>query len=168
MFFSLKMEPGNTYVGWTQNDLHLSGVAFEKGDIAKIYVKYQKKMSILGTVSQVIPQALLNLDISGGEQITFTAKGNATVSLLGYWSDDDYSYMMRAYDNEEPFKFKVVKASPKANAKKVSKKQNGVAAKKEEKDYDKENLSLLGNVDKDVSGEEVSALMTKLNKTKAD
>ncbi|XP_017023406.1 39 kDa FK506-binding nuclear protein-like [Drosophila kikkawai] len=161
--FGLKMKPGSRYDCCTLKSLHISGVAVEKGNMAKIYLKSQKKTFILATVSQKIPQASLDLNFSGSEQITFTAKGNATVSLWGYWTGNDDS------DNEEPLKVKVVKPSPKANAKKKgAKEENGVASaeekdddadeegksgKKESLDSGEENLSLIVNVDNDEENE---------------
>ncbi|XP_020818534.1 39 kDa FK506-binding nuclear protein-like [Drosophila serrata] len=94
-FFGLNMTPGTEYICCTPKSLHISGVAIDSGEIAKIYLMIEDYLFIVATVSPVIPQALLNFNFSKGEEIVFKTEGNATVSLFGYWKpeeDDDSTY----------------------------------------------------------------------------
>ncbi|KAH8292217.1 hypothetical protein KR054_007127, partial [Drosophila jambulina] len=97
----LHMKPRRKYSQTIVKSFHISGVAIDEGESAKLYVTNETEKFIVATVSKAIPQAPLDLNFSKGDQITFNTEGDATVSLLGYLheldsededeDDDDYT-----------------------------------------------------------------------------
>ncbi|KAH8242615.1 hypothetical protein KR032_000569, partial [Drosophila birchii] len=85
----LHMKPRRKYSQTIVKSFHISGVAIDEGESAKLYVTNDTEKFIVATVSKAIPQAPLDLNFSKGDQITFNTEGDATVSLLGYLHEMD-------------------------------------------------------------------------------
>ncbi|XP_017104930.2 39 kDa FK506-binding nuclear protein [Drosophila bipectinata] len=124
MFWGLSMKPNRKYTQTIVKSFHISGVALDKGDEAKLYLMAEKQKYIVATVSKTIPQVPLDLNFSKGDQIMFQTTGDATVSLLGYLHDIDSD------EDDEDFNIE--------NVLKGISKKNGKADEDEDEDDDDE------------------------------
>ncbi|XP_043656220.1 39 kDa FK506-binding nuclear protein [Drosophila teissieri] len=89
MFWGLNMKPERKYSQTIIKSFHISGVALDKGQEAKLYLAAEKQEYIVATVTKAIPQVALDLNFSKGDRIMFYTAGDASVSLLGYLHDID-------------------------------------------------------------------------------
>ncbi|XP_022211194.1 39 kDa FK506-binding nuclear protein [Drosophila obscura] len=89
MFWGLVMKPNRKYTQTIVKSFHISGVALDKGEEAKLYLTAEKQKYVVATVRKDNPQVPLDLNFSKGDQIIFQTTGDATVSLLGYLHDID-------------------------------------------------------------------------------
>ncbi|EDX12838.1 39 kDa FK506-binding nuclear protein [Drosophila simulans] len=89
MFWGLNMKPERKYSQTIIKSFHISGVALDKGQEAKLYLAAEKQEYIVATVTKAIPQVSLDLNFSKGDRIMFYTAGDASVSLLGYLHDID-------------------------------------------------------------------------------
>ncbi|XP_017143168.1 39 kDa FK506-binding nuclear protein [Drosophila miranda] len=89
MFWGLVMKPNRKYTQTIVKSFHISGVALDKGEEAKLYLTAEKQKYVVATVRKDTPQVPLDLNFSKGDRIIFQTTGDATVSLLGYLHDID-------------------------------------------------------------------------------
>ncbi|KAH8265447.1 hypothetical protein KR038_008226, partial [Drosophila bunnanda] len=129
----LHMKPRRKYSQTIVKSFHISGVAIDEGESAKLYVTNETEKFIVATVSKAIPQAPLDLNFSKGDQITFNTEGDATVSLLGYLHDVD----SEDEDDEDYTIENLIKDS--AKQKKNGKKAGAQADDEDEEDDDDED-----------------------------
>ncbi|KAH8381777.1 hypothetical protein KR009_000174, partial [Drosophila setifemur] len=123
----LSMKPNRKYTQTIVKSFHISGVALDKGDEAKLYLTADKQKYIVATVTKNIPQVPLDLNFSKGDQIMFQTTGDATVSLLGYLHDIDSD------DEDEEFNIQdLLKGKPKE-------KKNGKAQEEDDEDDDEDD-----------------------------
>ncbi|XP_017031490.1 39 kDa FK506-binding nuclear protein isoform X1 [Drosophila kikkawai] len=133
MFWGLHMKPRRKYSQTIVKSFHISGVAIDEGESAKLYVTNETEKFIVATVSKAIPQAPLDLNFSKGDQITFNTEGDATVSLLGYLHDIDSD----DEDDEDYTIENLLKDTAKQN--KNGKKAGAQAEDEEDEDEDDED-----------------------------
>ncbi|EDW81241.1 uncharacterized protein Dwil_GK11959 [Drosophila willistoni] len=88
MFWGLVLKPNRKYSQTIGKSFHISSVAIDKGEEAKLYLTAEKQKYTVATVNKAIPQVQLDLNFSKGDQIIFQSTGDAQVSLLGYMHDD--------------------------------------------------------------------------------
>ncbi|KAH8386319.1 hypothetical protein KR200_010155, partial [Drosophila serrata] len=129
----LHMKPRRKYSQTIVKSFHISGVAIDEGESAKLYVTNETEKFIVATVSKAIPQAPLDLNFSKGDQITFNTEGDATVSLLGYLHDVD----SEDEDDEDYTIENLIKDS--AKQKKKGKKAGAQEEDEDEEDDDDED-----------------------------
>ncbi|XP_030369511.1 39 kDa FK506-binding nuclear protein [Scaptodrosophila lebanonensis] len=89
MFWGLHMEPNRKYSQAIRKSFHISGVALDKGDSAKLYITADTGKYLVATLSKDIPQVQLDLNFSKGDKIVFQNVGKGTMSVLGYLHDMD-------------------------------------------------------------------------------
>ncbi|XP_034661350.1 39 kDa FK506-binding nuclear protein [Drosophila subobscura] len=87
MFWGLVMKPNRKYTQTIVKSFHISSVALDKGEEAKLYLTADKQKYVVATIRKDNPQVTLDLNFSKGDQIMFQTTGDATVSLLGYLHD---------------------------------------------------------------------------------
>ncbi|XP_017874640.1 PREDICTED: 39 kDa FK506-binding nuclear protein [Drosophila arizonae] len=107
MFWGLSMKPNRKYTQTIVKSFHISGVALDEGDSAKVYITADKTKFIVATLSKSLPQMTLDLNFCKGDKIMFQTTGNAVVSLIGYLHDTDESD--DEFEDEEEYE-KVVNA----------------------------------------------------------
>ncbi|XP_017031491.1 39 kDa FK506-binding nuclear protein isoform X2 [Drosophila kikkawai] len=148
MFWGLHMKPRRKYSQTIVKSFHISGVAIDEGESAKLYVTNETEKFIVATVSKAIPQAPLDLNFSKGDQITFNTEGDATVSLLGYLHDIDSD----DEDDEDYTIENLLKDTAKQN--KNGKKAGAQAEDEEDEDEDDEDEDENGDEDDDDDDDE--------------
>ncbi|XP_037723521.1 39 kDa FK506-binding nuclear protein [Drosophila subpulchrella] len=138
MFWGLNMKPERKYSQTIIKSFHVSGVALDKGQEAKLYLAAEKQEYIVATVTKDIPQVALDLNFSKGDRIMFYTAGDATVSLLGYLHDIDSD------DDDEDFTLeKLLKGKEGKKSKKSEDDEEDESGEEEEEDSD-EDSQLIG------------------------
>ncbi|XP_023175618.1 39 kDa FK506-binding nuclear protein [Drosophila hydei] len=107
MFWGLSMKPNRKYTQTIVKSFHISGVALDEGDSAKLYITADKTKFIVATLNKNFPQMTLDLNFCKGDKIMFQTTGNAVVSLIGYLHDAEESD--DEFEDEEEYE-KVVNA----------------------------------------------------------
>ncbi|XP_030562681.1 39 kDa FK506-binding nuclear protein [Drosophila novamexicana] len=91
MFWGLSMKPNRKYTQTIVKSFHISGVALDEGESAKLYITADKTKFIVATLSKSVPQMALDLNFCKGDKIMFQTTGDALVSLIGYLHDAEES-----------------------------------------------------------------------------
>lgn len=76
------MKPNRKYTQTIIKSFHISGVALDKGEEAKLYLMAEKQKYIVATVSKNIPQVPLDLNFSKGDQIMFQTTGECNLFCM--------------------------------------------------------------------------------------
>ncbi|XP_036673307.3 39 kDa FK506-binding nuclear protein [Drosophila suzukii] len=138
MFWGLNMKPERKYSQTIIKSFHISGVALDKGQEAKLYLAAEKQEYIVATVTKAIPQVALDLNFSKGDRIMFYTAGDASVSLLGYLHDIDSD------DEDEDFSLeKLLKGKEGKKSKKSEDDEEDESGEEEEEDSE-EDSQLIG------------------------
>ncbi|XP_052857000.1 39 kDa FK506-binding nuclear protein [Drosophila gunungcola] len=140
MFWGLNMKPERKYSQTIIKSFHISGVALDKGQEAKLYLAAEKQEYIVATVTKAIPQVALDLNFSKGDRIMFHTAGDASVSLLGYLHDIDSEDEDEEFTLENLLKGKEGKKNKKAEADD----ENESGEEEEEGDEDTDDSQLIG------------------------
>ncbi|EDW65167.1 39 kDa FK506-binding nuclear protein [Drosophila virilis] len=98
-FYGLIMKPYCKYTQQVTKAFHISSVAIDEGEYAKLYMTIKNEKYVVATLSHGTPQTALDLNFSKGERVVLESMGNATICLLGYsyptdGSDDDESILI--------------------------------------------------------------------------
>ncbi|XP_017054708.1 39 kDa FK506-binding nuclear protein [Drosophila ficusphila] len=134
MFWGLNMKPERKYSQTIIKSFHISGVALDKGQEAKLYLAAEKQEYIVATVTKAIPQVALDLNFSKGDRIMFYTAGDASVSLLGYLHD------IESEDEDEEFSLgNLLNAKGSKKGKKSNKDDDGESGEEEEEEEDEES-----------------------------
>jgi len=155
------MKPERKYSQTIIKSFHISGVALDKGQEAKLYLAAEKQEYIVATVTKAIPQVALDLNFSKGDRIMFYTAGkhslkfyfhgsfyiyiyillsigDASVSLLGYLHDIDSD------DEDEDFSLeKLLKGKEGKKSKKSEDDEEDESGEEEEEDSE-EDSQLIG------------------------
>ncbi|EDV48997.1 39 kDa FK506-binding nuclear protein [Drosophila erecta] len=132
MFWGLNMKPERKYSQTIIKSFHISGVALDKGQEAKLYLAAEKQEYIVATVTKAIPQVALDLNFSKGDRIMFYTAGDASVSLLGYLHDID----SEDEDDDEFTLKELLKAKGGKKSKKSEDEDEDESGEEEEEDSD--------------------------------
>ncbi|EDW42069.1 39 kDa FK506-binding nuclear protein [Drosophila sechellia] len=130
MFWGLNMKPERKYSQTIIKSFHISGVALDKGQEAKLYLAAEKQEYIVATVTKAIPQVALDLNFSKGDRIMFYTAGDASVSLLGYLHDID------SEDDEDDDELTIEKLIKGKNSQKSEDDEDESGEEEEESDED--------------------------------
>ncbi|KAH8363419.1 hypothetical protein KR084_010030, partial [Drosophila pseudotakahashii] len=135
----LNMKPERKYSQTIIKSFHISGVALDKGQEAKLYLAAEKQEYIVATVTKAIPQVALDLNFSKGDRIMFYTAGDASVSLLGYLHDIDSD------DEDEEFTLeKLLKGKEGKKSKKSQEGDEDESGEEEEEEDSDEDSQLIG------------------------
>ncbi|XP_016985424.1 39 kDa FK506-binding nuclear protein [Drosophila rhopaloa] len=140
MFWGLNMKPERKYSQTIIKSFHISGVALDKGQEARLYLAAEKQEYIVATVTKAIPQVALDLNFSKGDRIMFYTAGDASVSLLGYLHDID------SEDEDEDFTLENLLKGKKEGKKnkKPEDDENESGEEEEEEDEDTDDSQIIG------------------------
>lgn len=78
------MKPNRKYTQTIVKSFHISGVALDEGDSAKVYITADKTKFIVATLSKSIPQMTLDLNFCKGDKIMFQTTGETLFNIYLY------------------------------------------------------------------------------------